>query len=461
MHLTETSDTVTAAARSDEGSLAYASLVAAVAAISGLLFGFDTAVINGALLLLRQDFSLTDFQTELAASALLAGCVAGAAAAGAISDRFGRRKSLVLSALLFAASSLGCALARGLTGFSMARIAGGLAIGLASTLTPVYIAELAPPQLRGRLVSLNQLAIVLGILAAFLTNWGLSTMGSSSWRWMFAAGAVPSAALFAGLQFIPESPRWLVARGLVDRGRAVLERVAGRTGAAAQLAEIEAEALADRGLSLRELLSTSLRRRLAIAIALAALQQISGINTVLYYGSVMFHERFRGESFTTAIGANVLLGVVNLLCTVVAMLYIDRWGRRALLLAASGGMSVCLTVLALTFGSPAMVPAIVFASVLLYVGFFAIGLGPGVWVYMAEIFPTTIRGRAMSVATTALWAACFVVTLTFLSIVRAAGVAGAFAIYAALCLITFAFVWKWVPETRGKSLEQIQRMWDR
>lgn len=438
----------------------YVLRVAAVAAVSGLLFGFDTAVINGALVLLRTDFHLTDFQTELVATALLAGCLAGAASAGALSDRFGRKKTLIGASLLFAGSSLGAALARTLMDLSFARIAGGLAIGLASAVAPVYVSEIAAPQVRGRLVSLNQLAIVTGILVAYLSNWGLSTLGASSWRWMFAVGVAPSIGLLVGLLFIPESFRWLIVNGRAIEGRAVLERVVGRAAASAQFAEIESATSNDLSGSALTLFTGKLRKRIIIATVLAVAQQVTGINTVLYYGSVLFHEQFREKSVTAAIGANVLVGLVNLACTLVAILFIDRWGRRALLLTASGGMAISLCILAVSFRLPAVAPAVAFVSVLLYVGFFAIGLGPAVWVYISEIFPTKLRGRATSVATTALWAACCAVTLTFLSIVHGVGTSGAFSIYAALSLFTFGFVWKWVPETRGRSLEEIQRGWD-
>jgi sugar porter (SP) family MFS transporter len=323
----------------------------------------------------------------------------------------------------------------------------------------VYISEVSPAGSRGRLVSLNQLAIVIGILAAYCVNWRLSMLGESSWRWMFAVGIVPSLALLAGLFFIPESPRWLITHGKTNEGRAVLGQIAG-SDAELQLQQIIEAGLEDRTISLRDLIAPALRNRLFVAVMLAVLQQISGINTVLYYGSVMFTEHFSNASAQHAIGANVIVGAVNLACTIVAMLLIDGVGRRVLLMASSGGMTVCLAVLVLSFKLPVFVPALAFSAILLYVACFAVGLGPAVWVYMAEIFPTNVRGRAMSVATGALWAACIAVTLTFLSIMHAVGIHGAFALYAVLSFFTLLFVWKWVPETRGRSLEQIQRMWD-
>jgi sugar porter (SP) family MFS transporter len=436
-----------------------AGIIASVAATSGLLFGFDTAVINGALVFLRSQFALTDLLTEIAASSLLLGCLAGAAIAGIASDRLGRRKSLVAAALLFIASALTSAAARSLLQFCFSRLASGLAIGIASTLTPVYISEIAPHDRRGQLVSLNQLAIVIGILVAFFTNWQLSALGNQSWRWMFGVAAIPSVGFLAGLLFIPESPRWLIAHNFRSEGYRVLKMILGDTEASAELDAIES-AGSEENANAAELLTPAMRMRTFVAISLAVLQQITGINTVLYYGSVLFTQHFQGGLAKSAIGANVAVGAVNLLCTGVAMLLIDRWGRRSLLLTSSAGMAIALTILSLGLHFSSTPSFVVFGSVLLYVAFFAVGLGPGVWVYIAEIFPTRLRGRATSLATTALWTACLAVTLTFLSIVEALGLSAAFLLYAGVSLLTFFFVWKWVPETREKPLEEIERVWE-
>jgi SP family arabinose:H+ symporter-like MFS transporter len=436
----------------------YIWIVASVAAVSGFLFGFDTAVINGALVFLRQQFGLSNVQTELAASSLLLGCLIGAGSAGVLSDRFGRRDSLRGAALLFTLSAIGSAGSVSFITFSAARLFGGLAIGLASALTPIYISEVAPPESRGRLVSLNQLAIVIGILSAYLTNWQLSSLGQQSWRWMFGVAVVPSTIFLVGLFFIPESPRWLITKGRLEQGRQVLARVVGDENAARETLAIEL-ALSDESPDPGELFSPVIRTRLFIAIVLAVLQQICGINTVLYYGSVLMTEHMHGKSAKYAIGVNVVVGLVNLICTVIAMAFIDRWGRRTLLLIASGGMTIALSCLALSLRSSDSNPILIFSSVLLYVAFFAVGLGPVLWVYISEIFPTRIRGQATSAAVAALWIACLVVTLTFLSIVDSLGISSAFLLYAAFSLITFFFVWKWVPETRGRSLEEIQEMW--
>jgi len=439
-------------------SSGYVVLLAVIAAISGFLFGFDTAVINGVLFFLRKQFALTNLQTEVAASSLLLGCLLGAAGASLVSDRYGRKKSLLCAALLFAASALGSALANTVNIFSIARLAGGLAIGLASALTPVYIAEIAPSKNRGTLVSLNQLAIVVGILCAYLVNWQLSKLGEVSWRWMLAVAAIPSVGFFLGLLVIPESPRWLIGRGRKEEGERVLARIFGEGVAKQQVSAVEKAAAGEEG-SWEEVFSPGMRKRLGVAVALALFSQVTGINTVLYYGSIVISEHFSGQTTGMAMAANVIIGGVNLLFTLVAMLFLDRWGRRTILMTASGGMAVALTALVVSLRFPSIPPVVMLLNVLIYVAFFAFGMGPGVWLYMSEIFPTKVRGRAASLATSALWAGTLVVTFTFLSLVKVLGVGGTFGLYAALSLVCFLYVWKAVPETRGRTLEQIQESW--
>jgi MFS transporter, SP family, arabinose:H+ symporter len=434
--------------------------LATVAAISGFLFGFDTAVINGVLLLLRRQFALSDLQTEVAASSLLLGCLLGAAGASVIGDRYGRKKSLVLSAVLFTVSSLGAAAASTVAIFSMARLLGGLAIGLASVLTPVYIAEISPSRNRGTLVSMNQLAIVIGILAAYLVNWRLSRMGEASWRWMLAVAAVPSLAFFAGLLCIPESPRWLISRGRLNEGERILARIFGTKVAEEQVQAVTRAAASEVG-SWREVFSPPIRKRLGVGIALALFSQITGINTVLYYGSIIIRDHFPGQSTGMALAANVIIGAVNLIFTIVAMVFLDRWGRRALLLTASGGMGVALSLLIIGLNIHSAPLGLMLASILLYVAFFALGMGPGPWLIISEIFPTKVRGRAASIATSTLWSGTLVVTFTFLTLVNVLSLWGTFAIYGALSFACFVYVWKVVPETRGRTLEQIQETWRR
>jgi SP family arabinose:H+ symporter-like MFS transporter len=440
-------------------SLSYVVLLAATTAISGFLFGFDTAVINGVLLLLRRQFALSNLQTEIAASSLLLGCLLGAAGASMIGDRYGRRKSLIASALLFAFSSISAALASTVMIFSAARLSGGLAIGLASVLTPVYIAEISPSNNRGTLVSLNQLAIVVGILTAYLVNWQVACLGESSWRWMLAVAAIPSIAFLFGLLLIPESPRWLISIGRLDQGERVLARIFGEQTAKQQVEAVEQAAAGEEG-SWHEVLSPNMRKRLAVGMLLALFSQITGINTVLYYGSIIVSEHFPGQSTSMALVANVIVGAVNLLLTIVAMIFLDRWGRRAILMISSGGMGVALTflVIGLIYG---VSPLLMLASILLYVAFFALGMGPGPWLIISEIFPTKVRSRAASLATSTLWSGTLLVTFTFLSLVKILNLWGTLAIYGALSGLCCIFVWKMVPETKGRTLEQIQQAWSK
>ena len=436
----------------------YAWLVCGVAAIAGLLFGFDIAVINGAIVFLRLQFHLTDLETEFAVSSLLVGCIAGASLAGWLSDRYGRSRVLSFSALLFAVSSLASALPRDFMQFGVARFVGGIAIGIASMLAPLYIAEVSPARIRGRLVSLNQMAIVSGILLAYLTNWGLSFSGASSWRWMFAAMIVPSLALFIGLFFVPESPRWLMEQDREADARVILSRVEGPERAERQLVQIR-ESLKLEASKFGDILAPALRRPLFLVVALAILQQITGINTVLFYGSLIWQRELGDHSASTVIGANATIGAINFLVTIAALWLIERSGRRPLLMFSSGCMAVCQLMLGLAFLLQPPPAPLVLGAMLLCVAAFAIGLGPATWVVMAELFPTRVRGRAMSIANVMLWISSFVLTFTFLSLIRAITITGAFCLYSFLCVLTFLLVWRMVPETQGKTLEEIETLW--
>ena len=437
----------------------YVLFLAAVAAISGFLFGFDTAVINSVLFFLRRQFSLSNIETEVAASALLLGCLLGAAGASLIGDRIGRRKSLLLAAILFAVSTVGAALANSVMIFSIGRLVGGLAIGLASVLTPVYISEVAPARSRGRLVSMNQLAITVGILAAYLVGWGLARLGDSSWRWMLGVAAIPALAFFLGLLAIPESPRWLIGNRQKERGRLVLSRIYGDEQADIEVQAVEEAAACEQG-TWGEVFARPMRRPLIVALALAILCQITGINTVLYYGSILISEHFKGASLNAALFANVIIGSSNFICTLIALRCLDRWGRRTMLLTGSAGMVVSLALFVIAYRIPGIPPLLILACILGYTGFFAFAMGPIPWIVISEIFPNKIRGRAASIATSALWTSTLVVTFTFLSLVHVLGVPGTFGIYAILSAVSFVFILKMVPETRGKTLEQIQREWE-
>jgi sugar porter (SP) family MFS transporter len=429
-------------------------LPAMVAAIGGLLFGFDTAVINGAIVFIKQQFGLSDSQTEIAASSLLLGCVVGASVAAFTSDRFGRKRVLLAAATLFTLSSIGAALPRDLIEFAIARLVGGVAIGIASTLSPLYIAEISPAQNRGLLVSLNQLAIVTGILLSYSVNYLLTGAGPANWRWMFASAAVPSIAFFLTLLFIPESPRWLLQKGREQEAEHFLAQIVGSQAASGEIEAIRAALSQESG----ELLDPAFRKALIVAILIALFSQFTGINTIIYYGSIVFLEHVPHQTASTALWANVIIGVINFAATVAGMLLIDRSGRKSLLMTAFGGMALSLVAVsaAIYFQTSGL---IVLTFVLTYVACFAVGVGTGTWVLMAEICPTKVRGRAMSVATVFLWCGTLLVTLTFLSLVSVFTAAGVFLLYAIVSIAAFVFVWRGVPETKGRTLEEIEQFW--
>jgi len=436
------------------GSARAVYLPAMVAALGGLLFGFDTAVINGAIVFIKQQFALNDSQTEIAASSLLLGCVIGASVAAFTSDRFGRKRVLLAAAALFTLSSIGAALPRDLIEFVVARLVGGVAIGIASTLSPLYIAEISPAQKRGLLVSLNQLAIVSGILLSYSVNYLLSGAGPSNWRWMFASAALPSIAFFLTLLFIPESPRWLMQKGREQEAEHFLAQMVGAEAASGEIEAIRSAISEERG----DLLDPTFRKALIVAILIALFSQFTGINTIIYYGSIVFLEHVPHQTASTALWANVIIGAINFVATIAGMLLIDRSGRKSLLMSAFGGMALSLVAVSAAIHFQAS-GVVVLIFVLTYVACFAVGVGTGTWVLMSEICPTKVRGRAMSVATVFLWCGTLLVTLTFLSLVNVFTAAGVFLLYAGVSIAAFLFVWRGVPETKGRTLEEIEKFW--
>lgn len=431
-------------------------ILTVIAALGGLLFGFDTAVIAGATRFLKDQFHLSSLQEGWAVAIVLVGCMFGAGMAGAISDRIGRRRFMLVSAVLFFVSALGCAIPQNLVQFLIFRFIGGLAIGSASIVSPLYISEIAPPGIRGALVSVNQLAIVTGILLAYFANWVLIGAGPSNWRWMFATGAAPAILFFVLVLKVPESPRWLVKQGREDEALAVLTRINPAEVAAGEVRTIR-ETLALEGGSIAELFKPGFRRALFIGIVLAVFQQITGINAVIYYSPRFFETA--GLARSSAIFQSAIVGVVNLLFTIVAILLVDRIGRKPMLLAAAGGMGVSFLLLGAAFKFQLFSGGLVLLFTLLYIAFFAMAMGPIVWVVIAEIFPTRVRGRAMGIATVALWFADFVVSLTFPVIADKLHESFAFWLYAAMCAIDVVFIAVFLPETKGKSLEEIERRW--
>lgn len=434
----------------------YVLSVTLVAALGGLIFGFDTAIVAGATRYMKEQFSLDALQEGWTVSVVLIGCMFGAGLAGPISDRIGRRRLMLVSAVLFLVSAVGCALPRTITAFVVFRFVGGLGIGSAAVLSPLYIAEIAPARVRGALVSVNQLAIVTGILLAYFVNWVFAAAGPANWRWMFGMGAIPSVFFFLLLLRVPESPRWLVKNGREDEARTVLTRADSAEAAAAGIREIKDTLALEEG-SLRELFRPAFRRPLLIAIVLAVFQQITGINAILYYAPRIFEGA--GFERMSAIGQSTLVGLVNMLFTVVAIVLADKVGRRPLLIVATGGMGVSLVLLGAAFRFPVLPASALLLIILLYIAFFASAMGPLVWVVMAEIFPIKVRGSAMGLATLILWLADFAVTLTFPVISDRFHPSTAFWLYAAMCALDLVFMWFFLPETKGKTLEEIERRW--
>ena len=434
----------------------YVIAVTLVAAIGGLIFGFDTAIVAGATRYMKEQFSLNALQEGWAVSVVLIGCMFGAGLAGPISDRVGRRRFMLVSAVLFLVSAVGCALPRTITEFVVFRFVGGLGIGSAAVLSPLYIAEIAPARVRGALVSVNQLAIVTGILLAYFVNWIFASSGPSNWRWMYAMGALPSVLFFLLLLRVPESPRWLVKKGREDEARSILTRADSTEAAAAGIRDIKDTLALEEG-SFREIFRPAFRRPLLIAVVLAVFQQITGINAILYYAPRIFEGA--GFARMSAIGQSAIVGLVNMLFTIVAIVLADKVGRRPLLLVATGGMGVSLLLLGAAFKFPLLPASALLFIILLYIAFFASAMGPLVWVVMAEIFPIKVRGSAMGLATLVLWFADFIVTLTFPIISDKFHPSTAFWIYAAMCAADLVFMWFYLPETKGKSLEEIERQW--
>lgn len=449
-------------------SKTYLVLACGVATLGGLLFGYDTAVISGAIEPLRGWFGLDATLKGWAAGCALVGCVAGVLMAGPMNDRLGRKITLLLAAVLFLASALGTALPRTFTEFVIYRILGGLGVGIASMTSPMYIAEISPARLRGRMVSLNQFAIVFGMLIVYFVNYYISGLGdetwmtSRGWRWMFGSEAVPALVLLAAMLFVPESPRFLCRKGRVEKARAILAKIDGEEHADHEIAEIEAALRQESG-DFRELLRPGLRGVLILGIALAVLQQVTGINVFLYYAPDIFRA-VAGTGTDIALLQTVVVGAVNLLFTIIAICTVDRIGRRPLMIAGAAGMGVSLLAIGAASSAQAVGGWLLF-FVLGYIASFALSVGPVTWVILSEIFPTKLRGRALGIATFFLWTANFIVSQTFPMLDENRWLVDRFHhgfpffVYAAFCVVLVWVVIRFVPETKGRSLEEIERDW--
>jgi SP family galactose:H+ symporter-like MFS transporter len=438
-------------------------LIALTAALGGLLFGYDTGVISGALLFLRDAFHLSSFMQGVVTSIALAGAALGAAFAGSLSDRFGRRPVILVTAVIFIVGALISAVASVLPVLLVGRLLVGLGIGVSSMLSPLYLAETAPAESRGALVSLNQLMITIGILVSYLTGYAFAQGGE--WRWMLGLGALPGFILAGGMLALPETPRWLAGHGHSAEALDALRRLRDRSETAVALEAELRQVLEDlneesRSKELPSLRSVAMRMPLIVGVGLAIFQQVTGINTVIYFAPTIFQAAGL-SSASSSILATAGVGVVNVAMTLVAIRLIDIVGRRILLLVGMAGMAVSLCVLAAGFliGTQGALGWITAFSLTAYVGFFAIGLGPVFWLLISEIFPMAMRGRGMSIATIANWSFNLLVALTFLDLVESLGRPATFLLYAALTVVALVFTWFLVPETKGRSLEDIERTW--
>jgi MFS transporter, SP family, arabinose:H+ symporter len=443
-----------------------------VAAMGGLLFGYDWVVIGGAKPFYELYFDIVDspFSQGLAMSGALFGCLIGAAASGVLTDRYGRKRLLILSAFLFTASAIGTAVAPEFITFNLARLIGGVGIGLASNLSPMYIAEISPAHFRGRFVSINQLTVVIGILAAQIVNWWIargapaeatsvalleSWYGQVGWRWMFGAETFPALAFLLMMFAVPESPRWLMKAGRFDEAESILARIGGDAYARSEVSSIRDTLATDEigHVHFRDLLAPDVLRILMLGIGLAVLQQWCGINVIFNYAQEVFAAA--GYDLSGIMQTIVVTGVVNLLFTFVAIYTVDRIGRRALMLFGAAGLAAIYVALGAAYYSQSQgihVLALIIAAIAVY----AMSLAPVTWVVIAEIFPNRIRGAAMSIAVMALWLACTVLTFTFPYLNLFLGPHGTFWFYAGVCIVGFVFVWLRLPETKDKTLEEIE-----
>ncbi|MDN5212953.1 sugar porter family MFS transporter [Fulvivirgaceae bacterium BMA12] len=464
-----------------QSNLIYVVRVSLVATLGGLLFGYDTAVIAGAIGYLRIHFELSPELVGWAASCALLGCVFGALLSGVLSDRLGRKNVLLLAAVFFLISALGTALPKTFSQFILFRILGGIGVGAASMASPMYIAELSPARYRGSLVSLNQLAIIAGMLIVYFANYFIAGYGAgfnasmgvaedsvdswnvvSGWRWMFGSEAIPALLLLVLLFFVPDSPRWLLKRNREKNAMTIIGLVEGAGNAEVKMREIK-ESLSEESATLDQLVKPGLRMALIVGLGLAFFQQSTGINVILYFAPEIL-KGISKQGMDVALLQTIIIGAVNLAFTVVGILAVDKVGRRPLMLWGYSGMGISL--LALGIGATLQLQGVgTLLFILGYVACFAFSVGPVTWVILAEIFPTKMRGRAMAIATIFLWMTNFMVSQTFPMMDGHAWLVSTFnhgfpfIIYGILCGAALFFVWRYVPETKNKSLESIREIW--
>lgn len=427
--------------------------ITAIAALGGLLFGFDLVIVSGAVPFFVRYFNLSDLQTGWAVGCINIGAAVGALLAGRLSDAIGRKKSLLLCALLFALTGIGMGWSGGYSAFIAFRLLAGVAVGAAALVCPMYIAEMAPSGLRGRLVTFYQLAIVTGLLLGYLTDYALLNTGENNWRWMFSSQTIPAVLFLIGLVGVPESPRWLIKRSRAPDARAVLTRVGGAAYAGHELAQISQTVAQEAREDWRQLLQSDVRRIVLIGVLVAVFSQADGQNSLFLYAPQIFQQA--GFAPDSAFLQSVILGVINFIFTFVAIGTVDRIGRRKLLLYGAALLGFDALALAVSFWLGASAYWVL-AFVLGFIGIFAATLGPVTWVALSELFPTRIRGSAMAVATLTLWIANFFTTASFPVLKAQVGLGGTFAVHSGICFLYYVIVKTMFPETKGKSLEQIE-----
>jgi sugar porter (SP) family MFS transporter len=430
--------------------------ISLLAALGGLLFGYDTGVISGALLYIKKDLHAGDLAQSWIVAGLLVGAVFGALAGGRLADLISRRWTLLASGIVYVVAAIAAALAQSSGQLVVARMVLGLAVGAASAVVPLYIAEHTPPKIRGGTVSYNQLMITIGILVAYLVDFALRN-ADQNWRWMLGLGALPGVFLVLGMLFVPYSPRWLMQRGRREEAHEVLRRTRPGEDYEKELAEIESVLSEERHAGIRALLRPSLRPMLVIGIGLAVIQQVVGVNTVVYFSPTIL--TYTGLHANDAIAQALSVGITNVVFTIIAVLLLDRVGRRALLIAGTAGLTVALLTLAafFAFDWKDSAPWVALVALVLFMASFAVGLGPGFWLMISEIFPLSVRGTAMAVCSVFNWAANFFVSYYFLQLVDGIGKAWTFTLYAVMGVVGIVFFLTKVPETKNRSLEEIER----
>lgn len=449
---------------------AYLVTICLISTLGGFLFGYDTAVISGTLTFVRSQFAMDALLEGWFVGSALLGCVIGVGFAGMVADRFGRKIALILSAVLLLAPAVGCMVAGTLSALIFYRWVGGLGVGVASMLSPLFISEVSYPEIRGRMVSLYQLAITLGILAAYAANaWllgaGAGLDGGGFWHWviseevwrgMFGAEAVPGVLFLVLLFFVPESPRWLVVQKKEEKARAVLDRFMSEEAAEKEIGDVKT-VLARESLSWKQLLAPGILGSVLIGMSLAVLSQFCGINAIIYYGPRIFESA--GFGVGGALGGQVIIGAVNVLFTLIAIWKIDRMGRRPLLIAGCVGMILAHLAIGSVFYSGQTGGLLLMIFVASFIAFFAFSYGPVIWTLLSEIYPNAVRGRAMSIATLTLWVGTFIIGQTVPWMLENLHPYGTFWLFSLMLIPAILITWKLVPETKGLTLEQIERYW--